>query len=118
MNTLRSQLIAAGEIPEMRKMTDLTVPELDASISSLEPRLDSEHMGSRNAAQLALLALYKQRNRLAPPQLPAVPVGIEARSLNSDAVLPLTEPIGSVVANAELLLELASTQAHQPVAVA
>lgn len=96
MNTVRHQLIAAGEIPEQRKMSDLDLAEVDASIQSLEPRLDSAHMGSRNAAQLALLALYKYRHTLAPPQLPAVPEGVEARSLN-DGPLTLQHAVGTIM---------------------
>lgn len=118
MNTIRHQLIAAGEIPEQRKMSDLSLGEVDAGIGSLELRLESAtHMGSRNAAQLALLALYKYRHTLAPPQLPAVPEGVEACSLN-DGPLTLPQAVGTIMVVRLADVEQPPVAQPQPVLVA
>lgn len=88
MSTVHRQLIATGEIPPSKSMDDLSTDEIDKHINQIEPRLGADRAGARNAAQLALLALYRQRNRIARPQLPSVPQGVEAISLNGGVWLP------------------------------
>lgn len=96
MSTIHRQLIATGEIPPSRSIGELSTDEIDEHISRIEPRLSADSAGARNAAQLALLALYRRRNQIEDPQLLSVPQDVEAISLNGGVWLPASAGVLAV----------------------
>lgn len=111
---------------EARQMKDLSLAELDRHIDALTEPLASPNPHIRTNAEYAVLALLRQRNRIAPAQLPAVPEGLVARQLGEGPVpvTELTRPIGGAALLELLALEQAvayeqpatAADAQQPVA--